>query len=100
MLDGVHSQHFFGTGVIVYHSQDLGLVAVDRNTVAISASDVMLSFAAFPIEIPGEVNFKEVKCMESHIWFILSGLICTLHSRWFFSILFTIMLLLLMTPRL
>ncbi|KAL3568403.1 hypothetical protein D5086_031054 [Populus alba] len=57
MLDGVHSQHFFGTGVIVYHSQDLGLVAVDRNTVAISASDVMLSFAAFPIEIPGEVVF-------------------------------------------
>jgi hypothetical protein len=38
--------------------------------------------------------------MERHIWFILLGLICTLHSRWFFSILFTIMLLLLMTPRL
>ncbi|XP_065849796.1 protease Do-like 7 isoform X2 [Euphorbia lathyris] len=57
MLDGVHSQHFFGTGVIVYHSQDMGLVAVDRNTVAVSASDVMLSFAAFPIEIPGEVIF-------------------------------------------
>ncbi|XP_021604156.1 protease Do-like 7 [Manihot esculenta] len=57
MLDGVHSQHFFGTGIIVYHSQDMGLVAVDRNTVAISASDVMLSFAAFPIEIPGEVVF-------------------------------------------
>jgi hypothetical protein len=85
--------------VIVYHSQDLGLVAVDRNTVAISASDVMLSFAAFPIEIPGEVNFKEVKCMERHMVYLL-GLICTLHSRWFFSILFTIMLLLLMTPRL
>ncbi|XP_050227203.1 protease Do-like 7 [Mercurialis annua] len=57
MLDGVHSQHFFGTGFIVYHSQEMGLVAVDRNTVAISASDVMLSFAAFPIEIPGEVVF-------------------------------------------
>uniref|UniRef100_A0A5B6ZRJ1 Putative protease Do-like 7 isoform X1 n=1 Tax=Davidia involucrata TaxID=16924 RepID=A0A5B6ZRJ1_DAVIN len=57
MLDGVHSQHFFGTGVIVYHSQNMGLVAVDKNTVAISASDVMLSFAAFPIEIPGEVVF-------------------------------------------
>ncbi|KAG8662511.1 protease Do-like 7 isoform X2 [Manihot esculenta] len=57
MIDGVHSQHFFGTGVIIYHSQDMGLVAVDRNTVAISASDVMLSFAAFPIEIPGEVVF-------------------------------------------
>lgn len=57
MLDGVHSQHFFGTGVIVYHSEAMGLVAVDRNTVAVSVSDVMLSFAAFPIEIPGEVVF-------------------------------------------
>ncbi|XP_059641994.1 protease Do-like 7 [Cornus florida] len=57
MLDGVHSQHFFGTGVIIYHSQTMGLVAVDKNTVAISVSDVMLSFAAFPIEIPGEVVF-------------------------------------------
>ncbi|XP_061370222.1 protease Do-like 7 isoform X2 [Gastrolobium bilobum] len=57
MLDGVHSQHFFGTGVIIYHSQDMGLVAVDKNTVAISSSDVMLSFAAFPVEIPGEVVF-------------------------------------------
>lgn len=55
MLDGVHSRHFFGTGVIIYHSQDMGLVAVDKNTVAISASDVMLSFAAYPVEIPGEV---------------------------------------------
>lgn len=59
MLDGVHSQHFFGTGVIIYHSQDMGLVAVDKNTVAISASDVMLSFAAFPVEIPGEVNLSK-----------------------------------------
>lgn len=57
MLDGVHSQHFFGTGVVIYHSVNMGLVAVDKNTVAISASDVMLSFAAFPIEIPGEVVF-------------------------------------------
>ncbi|KAJ7570144.1 hypothetical protein O6H91_01G108300 [Diphasiastrum complanatum] len=57
MLDGVHAQHFFGTGVIVHHSQSLGLVAVDRNTVAISVSDVMLSFAAYPIEIPAEVVF-------------------------------------------
>ncbi|KAG0612336.1 hypothetical protein M758_6G019400 [Ceratodon purpureus] len=57
MLDGVHAQHFFGTGVIVHHSKDLGLVAVDKNTVAISVSDVMLNFAAFPMEIPGEVVF-------------------------------------------
>ncbi|KAI3914976.1 hypothetical protein MKW98_020523 [Papaver atlanticum] len=57
MVDGVHSQHFFGTGVIVYHSQNMGLVVVDKNTVAVSVSDVMLSFAAFPMEIPGEVVF-------------------------------------------
>ena len=35
----------------------MGLVAVDKNTVAISVSDVMLSFAAYPIEIPGEVCY-------------------------------------------
>ncbi|CAL5412423.1 unnamed protein product [Camellia sinensis] len=57
MVDGVRSQHFLGTGVIIYHSHNMGLVAVDKNTVAISVSDVMLSFAAFPIEIPGEVIF-------------------------------------------
>ncbi|KAL5726700.1 prolyl aminopeptidase [Ranunculus cassubicifolius] len=57
MLDGVHSQHFFGTGVVVYHSKNLGLAVVDKNTVAVSVSDVMLSFAAYPIEIPGEVVF-------------------------------------------
>lgn len=55
MLDGVHSQYFFGTGVIIYHSTSMGLAVVDKNTVAVSVSDVMLSFAAFPIEIPGEV---------------------------------------------
>ncbi|KAG8072094.1 hypothetical protein GUJ93_ZPchr0006g45784 [Zizania palustris] len=57
MLDGVHSPHFFGTGVVIHHSDCLGLVAVDRNTVAVSISDIMLSFAAYPIEIPGEVVF-------------------------------------------
>ena len=55
MLDGVHSQHFFGTGIVIYHSETMGLAAVDRNTVVVSVSDVMLSFAAFPMEIPGEV---------------------------------------------
>lgn len=56
MLDGVHSQHFFGTGVIIHHSKNMGLVVVDKNTVAVSACDVILSFAAFPMEIPGEVT--------------------------------------------
>lgn len=57
MVDGIHSQHFFGTGVIIHHSHSMGLVAVDKNTVAIPASDVMLSFTAFPIEIPGQVRW-------------------------------------------
>ncbi|MFS7973508.1 putative PDZ domain, peptidase S1C, peptidase S1, PA clan, PDZ superfamily [Helianthus anomalus] len=57
MVDGVYTQHFIGTGVIIFHSEEMGLVAVDKNTVAISASDIMLSFAAFPIEIPAEVVF-------------------------------------------
>uniref|UniRef100_A0A6M2EKT2 PDZ domain-containing protein n=1 Tax=Populus davidiana TaxID=266767 RepID=A0A6M2EKT2_9ROSI len=57
LLDGIHSVHSSGTGVVVHHSQDMGLVAIDKNTVETSACDVMLSFAAFPIEIPGEVVF-------------------------------------------
>ncbi|XP_076901574.1 protease Do-like 7 isoform X1 [Bidens hawaiensis] len=57
MVDGVYAQHFFGTGVIIYHSEEMGLVAVDKNTVAVSVCDVMLSFADIPIEIPGEVVF-------------------------------------------
>ncbi|KAJ6368114.1 hypothetical protein OIU78_000647 [Salix suchowensis] len=56
-LDGVKSVASSGTGVIVHHSQSMGLVATDKNTVEISACDVMLSFAAFPIQIPGEVVF-------------------------------------------
>ncbi|KAL4369135.1 hypothetical protein GQ457_05G005800 [Hibiscus cannabinus] len=57
MLDDVHSQKFSGTGFIIYHSSSMGLVAADRHTVAISASDVILHFAAYPVEIPGEVVF-------------------------------------------
>ncbi|WCJ25254.1 Pro-apoptotic serine protease nma111 [Euphorbia peplus] len=57
LLDGVHSRNSSGTGIIVHHSEGMGLVAVDRNVAAISASDVLLSFAAFPIEIPGQVVF-------------------------------------------
>ncbi|CAK7339048.1 unnamed protein product [Dovyalis caffra] len=57
LLDGVNSVESSGTGVIIQHSQGMGLVAIDKNTVEISACDVMLSFAAFPIQIPGEVVF-------------------------------------------
>ncbi|KAI3917810.1 hypothetical protein MKW92_008436 [Papaver armeniacum] len=56
-VDGVYSQNFFGTGVIVYHSQSMGLVVVDKYTVAVPCCDVMLSFAASHIKIPGEVVF-------------------------------------------
>ncbi|GAB4836368.1 hypothetical protein Ancab_001281 [Ancistrocladus abbreviatus] len=56
MLGGFHSRHFFWTGVIIRQSQNMGLVTVDRNIVAISASDMMLYFAAFPIEIPQELK--------------------------------------------
>ncbi|PWA99684.1 protease Do-like 7 [Artemisia annua] len=57
ILDGVQSRRSSGTGVIIYQSEEMGLVAVDKHTVAISACEVMLSFAALPIEIPGEVVF-------------------------------------------
>jgi hypothetical protein len=57
MLDGVHSQHFFGTRVIIYHSEHLGLVAVDRKTIVVSIAVILLSFAPYSIEIPGEVVF-------------------------------------------
>ena len=33
LADGVHSRSFAGCGVVVHHSQELGLVLVDRNTV-------------------------------------------------------------------
>eukprot|EP00897_Mesotaenium_endlicherianum_P001308 jgi/Mesen1/1204/ME000128S00177 len=57
MVDGIHAQHFYGTAVVVHHSARLGLIVADRNTVAISVSDVMVSFAAYPVEIPAEVVF-------------------------------------------
>ncbi|KAI3863696.1 hypothetical protein MKW98_031288 [Papaver atlanticum] len=56
-VDGVYSQEFLGTGVIVYHSQNMGLVVVDKYTVVVSCCDVMLSFAASHMKIPGEVVF-------------------------------------------
>ncbi|MCL7025680.1 hypothetical protein MKW94_005711, partial [Papaver nudicaule] len=53
-VDGVDSQDFSGTGVIVYHSQSMGLVVVDKSTIVVSCCDVMLSFAASDMKIPGE----------------------------------------------
>ncbi|KAI3968469.1 hypothetical protein MKX01_007779 [Papaver californicum] len=56
-VDGVYSQDFSGTGVIVCHSQSMGLVVIDKSTVVVSCCDVMLSFAASHMKIPGEVVF-------------------------------------------
>jgi len=42
MIDGVQAQHFSGTGVVVYHSETMRTVAVDRYTVPVSISDTLL----------------------------------------------------------
>ncbi len=42
---------------MVYHDDSLGLVLVDRNTVAIGLGDVTLSFGAYPAEARGVVRF-------------------------------------------
>jgi pro-apoptotic serine protease NMA111 len=57
LADGVHSRAFSGTGIIVHFSQQLGVVLVDRNTVAIGLGDIMLSLGAYPAEIPARVRF-------------------------------------------
>ncbi|GAB4820286.1 hypothetical protein N2152v2_007332 [Parachlorella kessleri] len=57
LSDGVHSRAFTGCGVIMHHSDTLGLVLVDRNTVCVGPGDVMLSFGAFPAEVPARVRF-------------------------------------------
>lgn len=57
LVDGVHSRAFSGCGIIVHQSDTLGLVLVDRNTVAVAPGDITLSFGAFPAEVPGRVRF-------------------------------------------
>eukprot|EP00216_Chloropicon_sp_CCMP2111_P002213 CAMPEP_0198241736 /NCGR_PEP_ID=MMETSP1446-20131203/6471_1 /TAXON_ID=1461542 ORGANISM="Unidentified sp, Strain CCMP2111" /NCGR_SAMPLE_ID=MMETSP1446 /ASSEMBLY_ACC=CAM_ASM_001112 /LENGTH=1038 /DNA_ID=CAMNT_0043924613 /DNA_START=27 /DNA_END=3143 /DNA_ORIENTATION=+ len=57
LADGVHSKSFIGNGIIVYQSENVGIVLVDRNTVAIGPCDVRLSFSAFPVETEGTVRF-------------------------------------------
>ena len=56
LIDGVYAQHFFGTALVLHHSPTLGLLVVDRNTVPVSVSDILLSFCAYPVEVPGEVR--------------------------------------------
>jgi S1-C subfamily serine protease len=62
LADGVHSRSFAGNGLVVHHDPSeganaLGLVLVDRNTVAIGACDVNVSFGAHPAEVRGAVRF-------------------------------------------
>ncbi|GBF93978.1 protease Do-like [Raphidocelis subcapitata] len=57
LTDGVHSRSFAGNGVVVFQGENIGLVLVDRNTVAVGPCDVNLSFSAHPAEITGRVRF-------------------------------------------
>ncbi|GFR40978.1 hypothetical protein Agub_g1643, partial [Astrephomene gubernaculifera] len=57
LSDGVHSKSFAGNGLVVYAGEHVGLVLVDRNTVAVGPCDVNLSFGAHPAEISGRVRF-------------------------------------------
>jgi hypothetical protein len=50
-----NSVHYFHYQVQVPPSF-MGLVAADKNTVAVPSSEVMLTFAAFPVQIPGQVK--------------------------------------------
>ncbi|EIE24624.1 DegP-type protease [Coccomyxa subellipsoidea C-169] len=55
--DGVHCRAFVGNGVIVHHSDKLGLVVTDRNTASVSVGDVRMSFGAHPAEVEGRIRF-------------------------------------------
>jgi len=57
LLDGVQSKHRSQTGVVIYHSETVGIVAIDKNTVGTSIADAILSFAGYQKEIPGQVVF-------------------------------------------
>ena len=58
MMDGLTTSQYAGTALVVHHSvtQGLGVLVVDRNTVPSSLADIRISFAAYPVEVPGEVS--------------------------------------------
>jgi len=55
--DGVYSRSFVGSGLIVYESDRVGLVLVDRNTAVISPGDVRLEFPVHPCDTQARVVF-------------------------------------------
>ena len=57
MVDGVHSESFKGSGLVVFQSEELGLLLTDRNTVPTASGDLLISFGAHPAEVMGKVRF-------------------------------------------
>ena len=57
LIDGVPSKSFYGNAVVVHHSDKVGLLLTDRNTVTIGTGDITIQFGAFPAELPGTVRF-------------------------------------------
>ena len=45
---------------MVHHSESLGLVLVDRNTVAVGPGDITLSFGAYPAEARAVGGYRKV----------------------------------------
>ena len=57
LIDGVPGKSYYGNAVVVYHSERVGLLLTDRNTVAVGAGDITVQFGAYPSELPGTVRF-------------------------------------------